>query len=105
MVVKELFSKVQQHEEQCGRGEKTRSFSEDVSNQLTPLLSLFRSEEKPGLLGSPGAEVVFGVNCNSVCVCVWVECEVGDKVQGGKALQSRQFFLCCRAFQLELLAE
>lgn len=86
---------------QRGRGKKTRSFSEDVSNQLGTLARHFHpsSAQKKGSVCQAlwGQKVVWAVSCNRVCVFV---CELGGRGSRGSALKTFFFFflllLCCR---------
>lgn len=71
---------------QHGRGKKTRSFSEDVSNQLGTLARHFHpsSAQKKGSVCRAhwGQKVVWGASCNRVCVFV---CELGGRGSRGSA--------------------
>lgn len=86
-------------------GGKTRSFSEDVSNQLGTLAHHFHlsSIQKKMLARWAlwGHRLVWGgwivTGCNCV-LCVW-----GGGKRGKKQSTEGDFFLCCRAFSVEAL--
>lgn len=88
---KELFYKVQQHEETVWPREEKQACQQSAGNSGSPLSSLLNSEEKVQYWALQGKRVVSGWVVTG-CICM------GSREQGGtlKAI----FFLCCRVFSV-----